>query len=108
MHLHHSRCFQEHVRILLQSLRALCKAPGGAGSIWKYLEVVLATGLGNPPAVQFLAGGSVRFGSLPSQKPDPLCLGGFVTRTGHKPEGFRPGWNWTAVPTLQFLHLCLQ
>jgi hypothetical protein len=24
--------------MLLQSLRALCKAPGEAGSIWKYLE----------------------------------------------------------------------
>jgi hypothetical protein len=26
--------------MLLHSLRALCKAPGGAGSIWKYLEVL--------------------------------------------------------------------
>jgi len=24
--------------MLLQSLRALCLAPGGSGSIWKYLE----------------------------------------------------------------------
>ena len=32
--------------MLLQSLRVLCKAPGGAGSIWKYLEaVVRATGV---------------------------------------------------------------
>jgi len=32
--------------MLLQSLRALCKAPGGAGSIWKYLEAqVRATGV---------------------------------------------------------------
>ena len=46
MHLHHCRCFQEHVRMLLQSLRALCKAPGGAGSIWKYLEALArATGV---------------------------------------------------------------
>ena len=31
--------------MLLQSLRALCKAPRGAGSIWKYLEaLVRATG----------------------------------------------------------------
>jgi len=29
----------------LQSLRALWKAPGGAGSIWKYLEV-LVTAIG--------------------------------------------------------------
>jgi hypothetical protein len=27
--------------MLLQSLRALCKAPGGAGSIWKYLEALV-------------------------------------------------------------------
>jgi len=46
MHLHHCRCFQEHVRILFQSLRALCKAPGGAGSIYKYLEALArATGV---------------------------------------------------------------
>jgi hypothetical protein len=32
--------------MLLQSLRAFCKAPGGAGSIWKYLEaLVRATGV---------------------------------------------------------------
>jgi len=27
--------------MLLQSLRAHCKAPGGAGSIWEYLEEVV-------------------------------------------------------------------
>jgi len=27
--------------MLLQSLSALCKAPGGAGSIWEYLEAVV-------------------------------------------------------------------
>jgi len=26
--------------MLLHSLRALCKAPGGAGSIWKYIEAL--------------------------------------------------------------------
>jgi len=32
--------------MLLQSLRALCKAPVGAGSIWKYLEALMrATGV---------------------------------------------------------------
>jgi len=32
--------------MLLQSPRALCKAAGGAGSIWKYLEaLVRATGV---------------------------------------------------------------
>jgi hypothetical protein len=46
MHLHHCRYFQEHMRKLLHSLRAFCKAPGGAGSIWKYLEAVArATGV---------------------------------------------------------------
>jgi len=36
----------EHLRLLLQSLRAHCKAPGGTGSIWKYLEALLmATGV---------------------------------------------------------------
>jgi len=41
MHLHNCRCFQEHLRMLLQSLRALCLAPGGSGSIWKYLEALV-------------------------------------------------------------------
>jgi len=46
MHLHNCRCFQEHLRILLQSLRAHCKAPGGPGSIWNNLEaLVRATGV---------------------------------------------------------------
>jgi len=37
MHLHNCRCFQERLRLLLQSLRAHCKTPGGPGSIWKYI-----------------------------------------------------------------------
>ena len=41
MHLHNCRCFQEHPRMLLQSLRALCLAPVGSGSVWKYLEALL-------------------------------------------------------------------
>jgi len=46
MHFHCYRCFQEDMRMLFQSLRALCKAPEGAGSIWKYLEaLVRATGV---------------------------------------------------------------
>jgi len=40
MHLHHCGCLQEHVRMVLQSLRALCKAREWAGSIWKYLEAL--------------------------------------------------------------------
>jgi len=41
MHLHNCRCFQEHLRMLLQSLRALCLAPVGSGSVWKYLEALV-------------------------------------------------------------------
>jgi len=61
-------------------------------------KLVLATGPGNPPAVQFLTGGYVRFGSLPGQKPEPLCLGGFVTWNEPKPCVFWPGRNQTAGP----------
>ena len=61
-------------------------------------SIVLATGPGSPPAVRVLTGGSVQFGSRTGQKPDPRCLGGFVTRTGHKPAVFWPGWNRTVVP----------
>jgi len=41
MHLHNCRCFQEHPRMLLQSLRALCLAPVESGSVWKYLEALV-------------------------------------------------------------------
>ena len=47
--------------------------------------LVLAKSPGNPPAVWVLTGSSVQFGSRTGQRPDPLCLGGVVTRTGHKP-----------------------
>ena len=40
------RFFQENLRMLMQSLRALCKAPEGCGSIWKFLQApVRATGV---------------------------------------------------------------
>jgi len=46
MHLQNCRCFQEHLRMLLQSLRSLCFAPGGPGSIWNYLgALVRSTGV---------------------------------------------------------------
>ena len=61
-------------------------------------HLVLAMGPGNPPAVRFLADGSVQFGSLPGQKPEPLCLGGFVTRTEPEPCVFWPGRNRTVGP----------
>jgi hypothetical protein len=45
MYLLNCRCFQKHLRMLLQSVGALGKAPGGQGGIWKYLEaLVRATG----------------------------------------------------------------
>ena len=54
MHLHNCRCFQQLPRMLLQSLRALCKAPGGPGSIWKCLEaLVRATGVSGRLAYGF-------------------------------------------------------
>jgi len=59
---------------------------------------VLPTVPGNPPAVWFLAGGSVRFGLLPGHKSELLCLGGFVTRTELKPCVLWPGRNRTAGP----------
>jgi hypothetical protein len=66
--------------------------------IFNVLAVVLATGPGNPPPVRVLNGGSVRFGSLPAQKPEPHGLGGFVTRTGHKPAVFWPCCTRTVGP----------
>jgi hypothetical protein len=50
--------------------------------------VLLATGLGNRLWVRFLAGGSVQFGFRTGQKPNPLCLSGVVTWTGHKAAVF--------------------
>jgi hypothetical protein len=43
MNLHHCRCIQESVRMLLHSLRAICITPGGAGSVWKCLEELAST-----------------------------------------------------------------
>jgi hypothetical protein len=43
MRLHHCWCFHEHVGMLLHSLRAFCKAPGGG---WDHLEVLRSTGKG--------------------------------------------------------------
>jgi len=62
-----------------------------AAYIYWSIRLVLATGPGNLPVVRFLASRSVQFGSRPGQKPNPLCLGRFVTQTGHKPAGYWPG-----------------
>jgi hypothetical protein len=80
---------------------AVCKQ----GNQWRS-RLVLATGPGNLPAVRVLTGGSVRFGALPGQKPDPRWLGGFVTRTGHKPAVFWPGCTRTAVPFCGSSNFC--
>jgi len=70
MILHQCRCFQKYVRILLHSLRVFCKAPGGAGSVWKYLEALArATGVSERLAYGFrteihLADGDLDQGSL--------------------------------------------
>jgi len=41
MHLHNVRCFQAHLRMLLQSLRAHWFAPGGSGSTYKNFEALV-------------------------------------------------------------------
>jgi len=71
------------------------------------LQLVLATGPGNPPAVRVLTCGSVRFGSRTGQKPDPLLSWWVVTWPGHRTAGIWPGWNRTTVPNIQFLQLWL-
>jgi hypothetical protein len=38
MQLHNCRCYQKHLRLLMESLRALFSAPGGSGSIEKYVD----------------------------------------------------------------------
>jgi len=72
------------------------------------VQVVLATGPDTCPAVQFLLGISVWFGSRPGQKPDLFSLGRFVTRTEQRTVGFWPGWNRTAVPNIWLPHVWLQ
>jgi hypothetical protein len=46
MHPRNCRCFQVHLRMLLQRLRAHCLAPGGPGSMWNNLGApVRSTGV---------------------------------------------------------------
>jgi len=68
------------------------------------LYLVLATGPGNLPAVQFLPSGSARFSSRLGEKPDRLCLGWVGARTGHKPGGLWPGMNHTAIRFYSSFH----
>ena len=41
MHVHNCRYFHQHLRLVMQSLRAHCLAPGGSESIWKYLKALV-------------------------------------------------------------------
>jgi hypothetical protein len=51
---------------------------------------------GNPPAVRVEMSKTVCYILRPGQKPDPVCLGGVVTRTGPKRAVFWPAGTWTA------------
>jgi len=79
---------------------------------WPYVNglthLVLATGLGNPPAVRVMTGSSVWLSSRPSQKPESHLSWRVVTWPGHRTADICPLWNRTAVPNLLFLHLWLQ
>jgi hypothetical protein len=41
MYIHTCRCFQEHLRMLLQNLKAYCTAPGEARKIMKNSEALV-------------------------------------------------------------------
>jgi hypothetical protein len=71
------------------------------------LRVVLATGLGNTPAVWVLPSGLVWVGSRPGEKPDPHSSWRDVTWPGNQTVGNWLGWNRTAVPNSQFQQLWL-
>jgi len=74
----------------------------------EFTSLLLATGPGNTGAVRFLSSGSVPFGSKPGQKPEPLCLGGVVTQSGHKPTVFFHGLYPDSGSILRSLPLLLQ
>ena len=81
MHLQNCRCFQEHLRMLLQSLRALCFAPGGAGSIWNYLGApVRSTGVSGRFACGFRT--DLHFADVPP------------VETGLLDQSAPPLWCW--------------
>jgi len=60
--------------------------------------VVLATGPGNPPAVQVWTGKTVRFCSRPVPKPDPELLGGPNPYPYPSTRGFCRVWLDPLVP----------
>jgi len=68
--------------------------------------VVLATGPGNPPEVRFLAGGSVRFGSVPDHANNPtrFVLAGLLPGPDINPRvfglgGTAPLFDFTVLST---------
>jgi hypothetical protein len=79
MHLHHCRCFEEHLRLLLQSLRAPCLAPGGSGRIWKYLEA-LARSLGVSGRIVWCFRTKLHFGDVGF----PSLSAEFYTEAAHE------------------------
>ena len=62
------------------------------------LEVVLATGPGNPPAVRVWTAITGRFSSRTAQLPDPLTLGGPNPDPYPSTRGFRRVCVDTLVP----------
>jgi len=67
-------------------------------SFFTLIQVVLATGPFNPPAVRVQIAKTVRFGSKPVQKPDPLHLGGPNPDPYPSTRGFCRVWLDPSVP----------
>jgi len=68
MDLQNCRCFQEHLRMLLHSLCALCFAPGRPGSMWIYWgEPVRSTGVSGRFACGFRT--DLHFADVPASFP---------------------------------------
>jgi len=95
----HRLIIMSHNSVTEIKLKLTCSKIGTGIACQFDITLVLATGLGNPPADRFLPGGSVRFRSLTGPKPQHLFLGGFVTRTEPKPCVVWPGGNGTAGPS---------
>jgi len=90
-------------------LSQMMQAKPGAGfqeakETRKAKAIVLATGVGNRPAVWVLTGGSVQFSSGPGHRPDLPCVGWVVTRTRRKLAVLWPGCTQTAVPLYGSCH----
>jgi len=72
------------------------------------LKVVLAMVPGYPASVRVGPGTEAPVRVRNRQETEPPKSWWVVTRTGHIPAGFWPGWNRTAVPIVRFLPLWLQ